>query len=159
MLKTSDIQTQRDKEATTISHSSPEGLLPVDQTLVINLETRTISLLSDGPTLIVEQQLSINELHLLVPILHAFPHYCPYEVLLSHLITNVVSEASIERCRQRLQEAQDCGRWEQELRPVRRALSSLRNKLCRLDLGISNIRERGCGLISLAAQSPEPRRF
>jgi hypothetical protein len=155
MLRTQDIQIKRHKEATNISHSSPEGLLPINQTLVINLETRTVSLLSDGPTLIVEQQLSINELHLLVPMLDSFPHYCPYEVLLSHLTTKVVTAASIEFCRQRLREAQDCGRWEQELRPVRRALSSLRNKLYRLDLGISNIRERGCGLIGLAAQFPE----
>lgn len=155
MLRTHDIQIKRHKEAATISHSSPEGLLPVNQTLVINLETRTISLLSVGPTLIVEQQLSVNEMQLLVPILDSFPHYCPYEVLLSHLTTNVVTTVTIERCRRRLQEAQACGRWEQELRPVRRALSSLRNKLYRLDLGISNIRERGCGLTSLAAQSPE----
>ncbi len=156
MLRTQDIQIKRHKEAVTrISHFSPEGLLPTGQTLVINLETRTISLLSDGPTLIVEQQLSAYEMHLLVPILDYFPHYCPYEVLLSHLSTKVVTAASIARCRQHLQEAQACGRWEQELRPVRRALSSLRNKLYRLDLGISNVRERGCGLISLAAQSPE----
>ena len=159
MLKTQDIQIKRHKEATSISHSSPEGLLPMNQTLVLNLETRTVSLLSDGPTLVVEQQLSISELNLLVPMLDSFPHYCPYEVLLSHLTAKVVTAASIEYCRQRLREAQDCGRWEQELRPVRRALSSLRNKLYRLDLGISNIRERGCGLIGLAAQSPEPRQF
>ena len=159
MLKTSDIQIKRHKEVTNISHSSPEGLLAVNQTLVMNLETRTVSLLSDGPTLIVEQQLSISELNLLVPMLDSFPHYCPYEVLLSHLTAKVVTTASIEYCRQRLREAQDCGRWEQELRPVRRALSSLRNKLYRLDIGISNIRERGCGLISLAAQSPEPQQL
>jgi hypothetical protein len=103
----------------------------------------------------VEQQLSANEMHLLVPILDSFPHYCPYEILLSHLTIKVVTAASIARCRQRLQEAQACGKWEQELRPVRRALSSLRNKLYRLDLGISNVRERGCGLTSLVAQSPE----
>ncbi len=156
MLRTQDIQIKRHKEeATKIFHFSPGGLLPMGQTLVINLETRTISLLTDGPTLIVEQQLSENEMHLLVPTLEFFPHYCPYEVLLSHLSTKVVTAASIARCRQRLQEAQVCGRWEQELRPVRRALSSFRNKLYRLDLGISNVRERGCGLISLAAQSPE----
>jgi hypothetical protein len=156
MFRTQDIQSKRHKEeATKISHFSPKGLLPIGQTLVINLETRTISLLTDGPTLIVEQQLSANEMHLLVPILDSFPHYCPYEILLSHLTIKVVTAASIARCRQRLQEAQACGKWEQELRPVRRALSSLRNKLYRLDLGISNVRERGCGLTSLVAQSPE----
>ena len=160
MLRTQNIQIKRHKVvAPSISHFTPVGLLPIHQTLVINLETRTISLLSDGPTLVVEQQLSANEMHLLVPILDYFPHYCPYEVLLSHLSTKVVTAASIARCRQRLQESQACGRWEQELRPVRRALSSLRNKLYRLDLGISNVRERGCGLTSLAARSLEPQQL
>ena len=154
MLRTQDIQIKQFNEGETrISHLSLQGLLPEGQTLVINLETRTISLLSNGPTLLVGQQLSANEMHLLVPMLDYFPHYCPYEVFLSYLSTKVVTEASIERCRQRLQEAHACGRWQQELRPVRRALSSLRNKLYRLDLGISNIRERGCSLTSLAAQS------
>ena len=74
MLRTQDTQIERHEEAATrISHFSPEGLLPINQTLVINLETRTIALLSDGPTLIVEQQLSANEMHLFVPILDYFP--------------------------------------------------------------------------------------
>lgn len=155
MLRTQDVQVEQlIARETRIYHLSPQGLLPAGQTLVINMETRTISLLSDGPTLIVEQQLSANEMHLLMPILEYFPHYCSYEVLLSNLSTKVVTVASIARCHQRLQEAQTCGRWEQELRPVRRALSSLRNKLYRLDLGISNVRERGCGLTSLTAKSP-----
>jgi hypothetical protein len=155
MLRTQDIQIKQLNEGEKrIPHLSPQGLLPPGQTLVLNLETRTISLLSDGPTLLVEQQLSANEMRLLVPILDYFPYYCPYEVLLSYLSTKVVTQASIERCRQRLQEAQACQRWQQELRPVRRALSSLRTKLYRLDIGISNVRERGCGLISLVAQSP-----
>jgi len=156
MLRTQDIQVKQLNEGETrIFHFSPQGLLPPGRTLAINLETRTMSLLSDGPTLIAERQLSANEMHLLVPILDYFPHYCPYEVFLSYLSTKVVTEASIERCRQRLKEAQARGRWEQELRPVRRALSSLRTKLYRLDLGISNVRERGCSLISLTSQSPK----
>jgi hypothetical protein len=155
MLKTQDIQIkQHNKVETRISHLSLQGLLPIGQMLVLNFETRTISLLSNGPILIVEQQLSANEIHLIVPILESFPHYCPYEVLLSHITTNTVTEASIDRCRQRLQEAQARGRCQQELRPIRRALSSLRSKLLRFDLGISNIRERGCSLTSLTAKSP-----
>ena len=155
MLKTQDIQIKRYKEVETrISHFSLPDLLPIGQTLVLNLETRTVSLLSDGPIQIVEQQLSANEMHLFVPILESFPHYCPYAVLLSHIFTNTVTEASIARCFQRLQEAQACGKWQQELRPVRRALSSLRKKLHRFDLEISNIRERGCNLTSLIVKSP-----
>jgi hypothetical protein len=156
MLRTQNFHIKRQKEeATKITHFSPEGLIPIGQTFVINFETRTISLLSHGPTLIVEQQLSANEMRLLVPILEFYPHYCPYEVLLTHITTNTITATSISRSRQRLQQAQACGQWQQELRPVRRALSSLRCKLHRLDLGISNVRERGCGLTSLADHAPE----
>jgi hypothetical protein len=153
MLNTQDIQVKQNIEAIGISHFSIQGLLPIGQTLVLNPETRTLSLLSDGPMLIVEQQLSSNEMYLFVPILESFPHYCPYEVLLSHIFTKTVTPASIERCRQRLRDAHASGKWQQELRPIRRALSSLRNKLRRFDLGISNMRERGCSLTSLADKS------
>jgi hypothetical protein len=151
---TQDIQIKQHNEESGISHFSLQGLIPKGQTLVLNPETRTVSLLSDGPLLIVEQQLSANEMYMFVPILKSFPHYCPYEVLLSHISTKTVTLASIERCRQRLQEAQASGKWQQELRPIRRALSSLRNKLRSFDLGISNVRERGCSLTSLIATSP-----
>jgi hypothetical protein len=154
MLKPQDIQFKQHLEiATGISHISLQGLLPIGHTLVLNSESRTVSLLSDGPKLIDEQRLSSNEMCLFVPILESFPYYCPYEVLLSHISTRTVTSASIERCRQRLREAQDAGKLQEELRPVRRALSSLRNKLRRFDLGISNIRERGCSLTCLTVES------
>jgi hypothetical protein len=160
MLSIRSIHTrQPDSEERSISHISPQGLLPEGQTLAINLEARTLSLLSEGPILIVEQQLSANEMHMLLPLLDYFPHYCPYEVFLAHLSTKVVNDASIERCAQRLLEAQAGGRWHQELRPVRRALSSLRNKLYRFSFGISNVRERGCSLVSLTARSPDHSSF
>ena len=101
----------------------------------------------------MQQQFSDNEMRLIVPILESYPHYCPYEVLLSHISSDTVTAATIARCRQRLEEAQKRGRWQQELRPVRRALSSLRNKLHCFDLEVSNIRERGCSLTSLASTS------
>jgi hypothetical protein len=133
-----------------ISHFSLPDLLPPSQTLVLNRKTHTLSLLAGGgPTLIMAQHLSANEMRVLVPLLESYPHYCPYEVLLAHIFSNVVTEVSIEHCRQRLQEAQQRGTWQQELRPLRRALSSLRSKLDYFDLGISNLRERGCSLISL----------
>ncbi len=138
---------------TKIIHLSLPGLLSTDQTLALNLETRTLSLLSDGPTLIMEQQFSVNELSVLVPILESFPHYCPYEVLLSHISSHTVTPASVARWRQRLQEAQTRGTGQQELRSIRRALSSLRSKLHRFDLEISNVRERGCSLTSLTSTS------
>jgi hypothetical protein len=139
---------------TNITHLSLPGLLKADQRLVFNLETRNLSLLTDGPTLMMAQQLSRNELLLLVPLLESYPHYCPYEVLLAYVSSNVVTEASIADCRQRLKEALSRGKWQQELRPLRRALSSLRIKLEHFDLGISTLRESGCSLSSLISHAP-----
>lgn len=136
-----------------ISHLSLPDLLPLGQTLALNLEARTLSLLSDGPMLMLEEHLSVNEMRVLVPLVETYPYYCPYEVLLAHLYSNSVSEASIAHCRQRLQEAEERGIWQQELRPIRRALSSLRSKLRHFGLGISNVRERGSSLISLTSTS------
>ncbi len=154
MLKTQTFHVKQRKEVETkISHLSLQGLLPTGCILALNLETRTLSLLSDGPQLLMQQQFSDNEMRLIVPILKSYPHYCPYEVLLSHISSDTVTAATIARCRQRLEEAQKCGRWQQELRPIRRALSSLRNKLHPFELEVSNIRERGCSLTSLTSTS------
>lgn len=142
---------QREEVETRISHLSLSGLLPPDRILALNRETRTLSLLAAGPLLIMERQLSVNEMNVIVPILESFPHCCPYEVLLAHISSNTVTAASIARCRQRLQEALSHGAWQQELRPIRRALSSLRNKLHCFNLEISNVRERGCSLTSLTS--------
>ncbi len=136
-----------------ILHLSLQGLLPEDQLLVVNQQTRTLSLLSAAPQIIMEQLLSENEMRMIVPILESYPHYCLYEVLLAHISSNIVTQATIERCRLRLQEAQRRGAWPQELRPIRRALSSLRNKLHAFHLEISNVRERGCSLTNLAPSS------
>jgi hypothetical protein len=142
---------QHNNMETKIVHLSLPGLLSTDQTLALNLETRTLSLLSDGPKLIMEQQFSVNEMSVLAPILESFPHYCPYEVLLAHISSHTITPTSIAHCHQRLQEAQNGGTWQQELRSIRRALSSLRSKLHYFDLEISNVRERGCSLTSLTS--------
>lgn len=132
-----------------ILHFSLPDLLPAGRKLALHLETRTLSLLDDGPLLLAEQQFSANEMRMVVPMLESFPHYCPYEVLLSHLSIQVITPHTIEACRQRLVEAQQRGTWQQELRPIRRAISSLRTKLISFELGVSNVRERGCSLIGL----------
>ena len=132
-------------------HFSPPGLLSSNQKLALNLETRTLSLLADGPQLIIVQQFTTNEIRIFLPILESYPHYCPYEVMLAHLSSSNVTLSSIARWSQRLEEAQMCGTWQEELRPLRRALTSLRAKLHVFDLEISNVRERGCSLTNLRA--------
>lgn len=144
---------QHKEKETCIFHLALPGLLPPEQTLVLDLDARTLSLLTAGPILILTKQFSVNELCVIVPLLDFYPHYCPYEVLLAYISSNVVTSASIEYCRQRLQAALDQGTWLQELRPIRRALSAVRNKLKPFNLGISTVRERGCSLLSLAAVS------
>ena len=145
--------TQRKAIEANISHLSLPGL-SAGQRLVLNLEIRTLSLLTDGPTLIMEQQFSVNEIRMIVPLLEFYPSYCPYEILLAYISSNVLTEASLAHCRQCLQEAHSRGTWQQELRPIRRALTSLRSKLDRFDLGISNLRESGCSLVSLTSHIP-----
>jgi hypothetical protein len=149
MQKTQTLLKPHKEGETKISYFSLRGLLLPDCMLALSPKTRTLLLLADGPRVLVEEQLSVNEYHVLLPILESFPHYCPYEILLAHISASIVTSISIARCRQRLHEAQTRGIWEQELRPIRRALSPLRNKLHNFDLEISNVRERGCSLTSL----------
>ncbi|MBO0796613.1 MAG: hypothetical protein J2P36_37490, partial [Ktedonobacteraceae bacterium] len=54
-----------------------------------------------------------------------------------------VTEAAIERCRQRLQDAQEMGVWDLEMRPVRNVLSRTRHKTRVIGLDISSILETG----------------
>ncbi len=152
MLKEQSLQMKavREGERSNLHFSLP-GLLSSDQKLALNLETRTLSLLAGGPQLMIVQQFTTNELRIILPIMESYPHYCPYEVMIAHLASSNVTMGSIARWRQRLQEAQLRGSWQQELRPLRRALTSLRVKLHSFNLEVSNIRERGCSLTNLRA--------
>ena len=137
---------QQKREETAIVHLSLPDLLVSNQRLALHKEVRTLSLLGEGPCLLKQQIFTDNELRVLLPILEAFPHYCPYEVLLASITSRVATPTAITRWRLRLQEAQHHGTWDQELRPLRRALSSLRQKLLYFQLEISTVRERGCSL-------------
>lgn len=149
MFETVTTQRERSKEARSlISHVRLEGLLPQNCILALNRTTRTVSLLTEGPEQLMEQQLSTAEMCLMLPMVEAFPQYCPYEVLLAAVLTTTVTSASIDRSRHYLQEALTCGTWQQEIRPVRRALSSLRSKLHHFGLEISTIRQQGCCITS-----------
>ena len=133
-----------------IIHFNLPGLLSDNRLLALNIETRSLSLLADGPRLIMGQQFSVNEMRVFLPILESFPHYCPYEVLLANMESDDVTASYIAFCRKKLLEAQESGTWTFEMRPLRRTLSSLRKKLHPFNLEISTIRERGCNLTSLS---------
>lgn len=141
---------QQKKEEAGIIHLSLPDLLASNQRLALHKKIRTLSLLGEGPCLLEQQIFTDNELRVLLPILEAFPHYCPYEVLLANVTSRTATPTAITRWRLRLQEAQHHGTWDQELRPLRRALSSLRPKLLYFQLEISTVRERGCSLTNLS---------
>ncbi len=134
-----------------VSYFSLRGLLPDGLVLALHPDVRTLSLLGQGPELLSQQQFSDSELRMLKAILEAFPFYCPYEVLLASVTTHAVDASTITQSRQKLQTAQCRGEWRQELRPVRRALSSLRYKLHTFHLEISIVREGGCNLTCLTS--------
>jgi hypothetical protein len=135
-----------------IVHFSLPNLVQGSQKLILHKELRTLSLISDGhdgPDLVQQEILSDNELQIIVPILSVFPRYCPYEVLLASVISRSTLESTVTDWRIRLQEAHDKGTWQQEIRPLRRALSSLRRKLYSFGLGVSTLREKGCSITSI----------
>ncbi len=128
-----------------LRHFSLAGLLPPDQTLSINPSTRTAILWSqssDETTRIVAQQhFSPNGMRTLLPLLTAYPHYCPYETLLAHLFF-----VSVAAARQQLADT-----WEIAIRPIRRAIGSLAARLRVFGLRIRNI--RGAGYLVESAAS------
>src|SRR5260370_1014835 len=132
---------QSDEE---ILHYTLAELLPEGHTLAMNVLLGTLSLIANDsnlphPRMVAEQQFTLSELSLLLPLLNAHPHYCPYEVLLASFNHRMITEATIERCRKRLQDAQDEGVWDQEMRPVRNVLSRTRLKIRGVEVAIPAI--------------------
>lgn len=140
-----------------ILHYTLDGLLPDGHTLAMNVLLGTLSLIANDaalpyPRMVAEQQFTLSELSLLLPLLNSHPHYCPYEVLLSSFNHRMITEATIERCRKRLHEAQEEGVWDQEMRPVRNVLSRTRLKMRSFGIEIASILETGYVLMTLPAR-------
>jgi hypothetical protein len=135
-----------------VLHFSLQGLLPIGHTLALNTTLGTLSHLvvkQERPHMVMEQQFTTGEICVLMPLLEAYPYYCPYEVLLASFSSGRVTELTVARCRQRLQEAQEAGVWDQEMRPVRNVLSRTRFKTRSLGIEISAILETGYILMCL----------
>jgi hypothetical protein len=130
-----------------VLHFSLQGLLPSGHILALNTQIGTLAHLAceqNFPHMLLEQQFTSSEICVLLPLLQAYPYYCPYEVLLTSFSTGQVIEATITRYRQRLQEAQAAGIWEAEMRPVRNVLSRTRLKTRTFGIEIASILETGC---------------
>ncbi|GER90098.1 hypothetical protein KDW_42600 [Dictyobacter vulcani] len=135
-----------------VLHFSLQGLLPSGHTLALNTTLGTLSHLvckDDRPHMLMEQQFTTSEICVLLPLLDAYPYYCPYEVLLASFNSGRVNDTAVARSRKRLQEAQEAGVWDQEMRPVRNVLSRARLKTRSFGIEISSILETGYILMQL----------
>ncbi len=113
------------------------GLLEENQTLVVHLAKRTAILFcpdSDGGgRILTQQQFSPNGMRVLLPLLQAYPTYCPYEVLLANLFP-----LSLDAGRHLME--QD---WEATIRPVRRAMRTILAPLRAFRFKVSTVRGAG----------------
>jgi len=140
-----------------ILHFSLQGVLPSGHLLAVNPLLGTLSYIvneNNHPRLILQQQFTAGEMSVLMPLLEAYPYYCPYETLLASFHYGNVTDSALERCRQYLQEAQEEGIWDQEMRPMRNVLSRARLKLRPFGIEVSTIVETGYILMYL----PQRRR-
>jgi hypothetical protein len=114
-----------------------EGLFPANQTLVVNPTKRTVILFSHTPgrkpQVVAQHQISPNGMRVLVPLLQAYPHYCPDDVLLASLGSMTLDEA-----RRQMQDM-----WEIAIRPVRRAITGLKGGLRDFGLQVRSIWSAG----------------
>jgi hypothetical protein len=141
-----------------IMHFELAKLLPTDQTLALNTKLGTLTLLANQsetpyPIVLGEQQFSVNEMRVLLPLLQLYPHYCPYEVMLASFNCGNTSETTVERFRIRLEEARFADVWDYEMRPTRNILSRTRFKLRELGIEVSSILETGYLLIYIPART------
>jgi hypothetical protein len=128
---------QPEDQPGSLLHLPLAGLLPDNQKLVINPTARTAILFaqtSPGEADVVTvQQFSPNGMRVLIPLLQAYPNYCPYETLLAHLFS-----LSLDEARRQLREIRKI-----VLRSVRRAIGSLATALGAFGLRVRSVRDTG----------------
>ena len=128
---------QREGQPPALLHLSLSGLLLPHQKLVINPSIRTATLFSDTPEgqahIVAQQQFSPNGMRVLIPLLTAYPTYCPYETLLAALFSLTLDEA-----RRQLREFRVSA-----LRSIRRAVGSLVSGLHAFGLRVRSVRSTG----------------
>lgn len=146
------------QQAAKILHFSFQDTLPVGHTLALNTTFGTLSHLTCDsmgiPRLLKQEQFTNTELSVLLPLLELFPYYCPYEVLYANFYASgKANEEQIANAREHLDEAFTEGTWDQEMRPVRCALSRTRLKMRTFNVDISSI--LATGYILLISGEPE----
>ena len=139
---------QQQQQAAAIMHFSLQDSLPAGHILALNASFGTLSyLIADDmgmPHLARQEQFTHTEMSVLLPMLELFPYYCPYEVLYASFYGGgKATEEQIVEARDHLDDAMDEGIWDQEMRPVRCALSRTRLKMRTFNVDISSILATG----------------
>jgi hypothetical protein len=118
-------------------HFSLQGLLPADHILALKPSKYTASLLTyeagAGPRQLNLFQFSPNGMRVLIPLLQAYPDHCSHDVLLASLF-----DISLETCHELMQESR-----QPTMRPLRRAISSIRDGLREFGLTVWPVRGEG----------------
>jgi len=140
-----------DDEGALITHYPLDGLLPAGHSLAFHRGLGTLAHLTiqeDRAVVPCCQQFTEAEITLLVPLLDNYPHHCPYEVLWTSFAWNTTEEEAVSRARPRLQAALEQGGWEEEMRPLRNAISRIRLKLNTMGLDVLNVFHLGYILVA-----------
>jgi hypothetical protein len=115
-------------------HLALPDLLPAYHTLVVNPAKRIVILLyeepGDGVRSVREQVFTPSAIRILIPLLQAYPLSCTYESLLRYLYP-----IPVEAVRKQLQEAR-----ETTMRPLRRAISTMKAHLHPFGLQVTSLR-------------------
>lgn len=125
-------------------------LLPEGVTPIVNPHKRAIAFFweADQSRNVIEL-FTPTEWKALLALAESYPHYSPYEVVLSRL-----TSTSIDYCRERIQEALQLGTLRQELGPIRDAFKKIRPKLRPFSLTISSVYQLGYVLTTVSSKSP-----
>ena len=150
------------EQAESILHFTFQGAMPQGHTLALNTAFGTLSHLvcdeSRIPRLMQQEQFTNTEMSVLMPLLEQFPYYCPYEVLYASFYGNgKTDDESIEDARDHLEDAMEDGAWDQEMRPIRCALSRTRVKMRTFNVDISSILATGYILMVATKGTREER--
>ena len=132
-----------------ILHYTLTDLLPPGHVLALNRELAILSCFvieadeEPWPRLLLQEQFSPNEERILYPLLENYPHFCPHEALMASFYTGQITDADLERYRQRLQEARFAEVRDYEVRPVRNILSRARLRLRKFGIEVCSILKTG----------------
>lgn len=141
-----------DIEEDPIHHFSLAGLIEDDEAIAVDYQHGYISYLCTRDGRGHQKmgiQLTMQEVRVLIPLLSAFPYYCPYEVLHSANTSGRIDDMSVHRSRLMLQDASQQGYWDQEFRSIRGSISRVRQKITIFNLDIGSIIQTGYQLQKL----------